>query len=412
MMNSKISSQPLVFTDNWWNILLEKTNHLTEACLIKNSVTPQFFNEQDLKYILQQIPLKQGLGELGLRVFVRSGQESKEMTEMYQNPIQPSESVEKFTKRIFKQQPFGIVLNRSTKFHPNLCKSLAYLYEGITKKFEIEWLHLNATLFVGNYGYTPFGVHNDGEALSVIHFHQGPGTKKMTLWNENTFVEKTGSRLHYCYPEKILADGTTYEIEAHDTFFLPEGSFHIGNTEDFSIALAVVIKGISVKSWLSSALNEIQTEFFSPEVLASYDTDLETILQNGLIASGLESQSLSGWVAGAMEDYQLSIKSNCGFKPPRWSDNKAFPDLAQQSIQIVNPFQLYYKSLPDNQVRLYYRRNKQNFAHANLLLPLLEQLNAKETLEVGKVLEQHPSDKDFLLDFFTLLLNHQAIELA
>lgn len=410
-MNTTIQN-PQVFQNEWWHLFLEETNYLTEPGLLKNSVPPQFFNEQDLTQIFQKIPSKQGFGEPGLRVFVGKGQRPKEFVEFFRNPMQVNETLQGFMSRLFNNAPFGVVLNRTTKFHPDLGRRLAPLYQGIVEKLGIDWIDLNATLFVGNYGYTPFGVHYDGEAKSVIHFHQGPGTKKMTLWNEDTFVEKTGSRLHYCHPEKILSDGTTYEIEAHDTFFLPEGPFHIGNTEDFSIALTVVIKGISVKDWLSNALAEIQAESFNPEILAGYDTDLEEVLQNGLIEPGLQNQSLNGWVAGAMEDYQLSIKSNCGFKPPRWSDEKTFPDLGQQSIQIVNPFQLYYKHLSDNHLRLYYRRNKQNFAQANVLIPLIEQLNTKEILEVGKVLAQHPSDKDFLLDFFTLLLNHQAIELA
>lgn len=410
MNSSTLNNQ--VFSENWWETLLDDSNNLTEACLVKNSVPAQFFNEQDLVNIFQQIPHRQSFAEPGLRVFVGNGQRPKEFIEFFRNPIEPHESLQDFTQRLFADQPYGIVLNRATKLHPELCKRLAPLYQGITEYLGVPWLELNATIFVGNYGYTPFGVHYDGEAKSVIHFHQGPGKKLMTLWDEETFVEQTGSRLHYCEPEKILPYGTTCQIDAHDTFYLPEGPFHIGNTEEFSMALTVVIKGISVKEWLNNALAEMNTESFDPEVLAGYESEIDEVFDGGLIDAQMQDQAFGGWVKVAMEDYQLSLKSNCGFKPARWSDEQTFPALATQAVQMVAPFQMYHKALKNDQVRLYYRRNKRNFAHASLLLPLVEKLNAGETIEVTQVIAQYPEQKDFLLDFFTVLLNHQALELV
>jgi len=343
-------------------------------------------------------------------VYVGRGQQPKEMFEFYRNPIQANESLHQFTNRIFGDHSFGVVLNQTTNFHPALGKRLAPLYQGITQKLGVEWIDLSATMFIGNYGYTPFGAHYDGAGTSVIHFHLGPGKKVMTLWDEETFVEKTGSRLHYAYPEKILPYGTDYVIEANDTFYLPEGPFHIGNTEEFSMAVAVIIKGISVKDWLTNALAEMNTDSFNPEVLASYETDTNEVFTEGLVEATVSDLPFNNWVKTAMEDYQLSLKSNCGFKPPRWSDEKTYEHLTTQRVQSVPPFQMYHKTLKDNQVRLYFRRNKQNFAEAHTIIPIIEQLNDGEVLEIGKVLEQYPSNKDYLVDFFTLLLNHQAIE--
>ncbi|WP_299453967.1 hypothetical protein [uncultured Microscilla sp.] len=402
---------PTVFSQAWWNELLEESNYLTEACLIKNSVPAQFFTEQDILNIIQEVPDKLSFSAPGLRVYTDGKQVIKELSEMYRSPLQPHEGLQEFTQRIFGQQKFGIILNRATQYHDTLARRLAPLYQGIVEELGVPWLDLNATIFVGNYGYTPFGVHYDGEANSVIHFHQGPGKKLMTLWDEEVFVEKTGSRLHYCEPEKILPYGTTCQIEAHDTFYLPEGPFHIGNTEEFSMALTVVIKGISVKDWLSNALAEMNTESFDPEILAGYESEVNDILASGLIGTEVNEQKFGSWVKAAMEDYQWSLKSNCGFRPPRWSDQKTFPELARQSVQIITPFCIYHQPLKNDQVRLYYRRNKSNFAHASLLLPLLERLNAGEVIEIGQIMAQHPDYQTFLIDFFTLLLNHQAIEL-
>ncbi|HAS39794.1 MAG TPA: hypothetical protein DCS93_04915 [Microscillaceae bacterium] len=407
-----ITQAPQVFTDSWWNTLLNNTNYLTTPTVIKDSVPQALFNEQDLAGIFRQVPTKLGFGEPGLRVYVGSGQQVTEMVEIYRNPIQPEETLRQFTQRIFGESSFGLIVNRATKYHIDLAKRLAPLYQGIKEKLGVEWIDLNATLFVGNYGYTPFGVHYDGEAKSVIHFHQGPGKKLMTLWDDETFEGKTGSRIHYPYPEKILPYGTTYEIEANDTFFLPEGPFHIGNTEEFSMALTVVIKGISVKDWLTNALAEMNTDSFNPEVLAGYETDVDEVFAQGVIESTVSDLPFNNLVKTAMEDYQLSLKSNCGFKPPRWSDEKTYENLATQRIQLVQPFQMYHKALKDNQVRLYFRRNKQNFAEAKTIVPMIEQLNNGDVLEVGKVLEQHTYNKDYLTEFFTLLLNHQAIELV
>ncbi|OJJ21066.1 hypothetical protein BKI52_10875 [marine bacterium AO1-C] len=401
-----------VFTEPWWNTLLDDTNYLTEATIIKNSVPKDFFQEKDLHYVLQQVPQKLSFLQAGLRVYAEGRQTIKEMTEMYRNPLQAGETLQEFTQRIFEGQKYGIILNRVTNYHPELGKKLAPLYQGIIEKLGVDWIDLNTTMFIGNYGYTPFGVHYDGEATNVIHFHLGPGKKVMTLWDQDTFVKQTGSRMHFPHPEKILSHGTDYVIEPNDTFYLPEGPFHIGNTEEFSMAVTVVIKGISVKDWLTSALAEMNTDSFNPEVLAGYETDLDEVFTQGMVESTVSDLPFNSWVKTAMEDYQLSLKSNCGFKPPRWFDDKTYDDLATRRIQAVQPFQMYHKALKDDQVRLYFRRNKQNFAASKTIIPIIEQLNDGDTLEVEKVLEQNASAKDYLTEFFTLLLNHQAIELA
>lgn len=401
-----------VFSEKWWNTLLEDSNYLTEACLIKGSVSEQLFNEQDLLNIFRQVTDKLEFGTAGLRVYVDGGQHVGRMSDIYNQPIQENENLMTFTQRIFGNQKFGIILNRLTAYHPNLARQLAPLYQGLVEKLGVKWIDLNATLFVGNYGYTPFGVHYDGEANSVIHFHYGPGKKLMTLWDEDTFVEKTGSQRHYLYPEKILPYGTTFQIESNDTFYLPEGYFHIGNTEEFSVGLTVIIKGISVNSWVTNAFVDMNTKSLNHEILDSYETDIVEILQNGLVVPEMSDKSYSTWIAEAMEDYQLSLKSNCGFKPPRWSGEATYPNLGQQSVQIITPFQIFYKALPNNELRVYYRRNKQNFAHALVLISVIDRLNGKEVMEMAKVLEQHVSEKEFLLEFFALLLNHQAIELV
>lgn len=403
---------PQIFTEPWWDTLFESTNYLTEATVIKNSVPQDFFQKKDLHYVLQQVPQKLSFLKPGLRIYVDGKQAIKETTNFFRNPLKKDETLEDFTHRIFEGQSYGIIINQMTKFHPDLGKKLAPLYQGITEKLGVDWIDLSATAFIGDYGYTPFGVHYDGPGVSVMHFHLGPGKKVMTLWDQETFEEKTGSRLHYAYPEKILPHGTNYEIETNDTFYLCEGPFHIGNTVEHSMAVTVIIKPITVQDWVSTALTEMNSDSFNPEVLEGYESNLEEVFNQGVLHAKPEELPFGQLVRAAMEDYQLSFKSNCGFTPPRWSDEKTYENLATQRVQSVKPFQMYYKALKDNQVRLYFRRNKQNLPEANIVTPIIEQLNAGEVLEVGKILEQHSTSKEYLSELFTSLLNHQAIELA
>ncbi len=407
-----IIQTPQLFTDSWWDNLLEGTNYLTGPVTIKNSIPRDLFTEEDLSYIFRQIPHRHQFNQPSFRVYVGHGQQAKEMIEFYRNPMREDESLYQFTNRIFGDDRFGVILNNTTDLHPDLGKRLAPFYKGLTEKLGLDWVALNAIMFIGNYGYTPFGAHYDGAGTSIIHFHLGPGKKVMTLWDEETFIEKTGSRLHYPYPEKIVPYGTDHIIEAYDTFYLPEGPFHIGNTEEFSMALTISINGITVKDWLVSAIAEMNSNAFNPEILVSHETNIDEVFSQEIINHEVKDLPFSHLIKTAMEDYQLSIKSNCGFQVPRWSDNQTYNDLANQRIQAVQPFQMYYKALNDNQVRLYFRRNKQNFTEANAIIPIIEQLNDGQTLEVGQVLAQNSASKEYLSEFFTLLLNHQAIELA
>ncbi|XBS71527.1 hypothetical protein ABK905_11735 [Acerihabitans sp. KWT182] len=97
------------------------------------------------------------------------------------------------------------------------------------------------TLFMGDYGYTPFGIHLDDPFTSVVHCHFGPAVKTMTLFNIEEFHRLNGKSKNCFEPSLLIPFGKTYAIRPGDIFLLPPHYYHVGHTDGFSIGIAVAI---------------------------------------------------------------------------------------------------------------------------------------------------------------------------
>jgi hypothetical protein len=93
--------------------------------------------------------------------------------------------------------------------------------------------------FLGNYGYTPFGVHDDTD--HSLLWHLGPAPKTAYIWPRTTYIHLTHGTLATTEYKELLPYASRFDLKAGDLLFIPQGDFHILETQDFSATLGLTL---------------------------------------------------------------------------------------------------------------------------------------------------------------------------
>ncbi|MGN6233356.1 MAG: hypothetical protein ACTHNZ_19595 [Trinickia sp.] len=93
--------------------------------------------------------------------------------------------------------------------------------------------------FFGNYGYTPFGVHDDLD--HSLLWHLGPSSKIAYIWPRRRYIELTGGALSTTQFTSLLMHARRYVLRPGDLLFIPMGDFHVLRADRFSATLGLTI---------------------------------------------------------------------------------------------------------------------------------------------------------------------------
>lgn len=205
--------------------------------------------------------------EFGYRVFLDGLQLGyKEMQAIYDKSPSPNETFEEWAKESFGDKKFGMIINRGEKFSPQLAEMVSEKITPILEKIGIPRLGITFTIFIGNYGWTPIGIHTDGTGENVLHFHLGPGRKTMYVWSKEEYENKTTpiERINNTEIEKHIDYATEYDFGEGDLYFMPEGEYHIGRSNDLSMGLTLWFNNHS-KNQLSRRAIQVITDQYLQE---------------------------------------------------------------------------------------------------------------------------------------------------
>lgn len=221
---------------------------------------------------------------------------------LYSKP-NPDESFQQFLNRATKGCKFGIVVNGAEQWSDLLARFTARTFAPIVRILGANRTTLEVTLFIGNYGFTPFGIHIDDPYTSVVHFHVGPSSKEMTLFAKEDFHRLNGKRKNCFEPGKLLPYGKTFNIRPGDLFLLPPHYYHVGYTESFSIGVAVAISkypdSMITKQILSRAVSADKFAVPIDELIDS---------------SERESELFSQWVMRSRDEFHCQMRSRANLR--------------------------------------------------------------------------------------------------
>lgn len=150
-------------------------------------------------------------------------------------------SVEAWSARLTRMidgRRFGLIVDNFEACDDPLWWRLRQFLRGLYALTGVPGNHVKTTLFLGNYGRTPFGVHRgrSGNFMFVIS-----GRKRIRAWPDEFFrgKEDMTNRLDY---DRFLGTSITLDAEPGDIIYWPSSYWHIGeDLGGWSVAISVAL---------------------------------------------------------------------------------------------------------------------------------------------------------------------------
>jgi len=375
------------FDKQWWNNFLTNTNTLKKTNVFHNCISEQETTSMrdDVMKIIRLIVVN-NVPEYGFRLYIDGKHiTSKELFENFAPRI--DERFEEWSERAFEDKKFGIIINRGEKFNPSLVEKIAKKISPLTEKVGIPRLGVTFTIFIGNYGWTPLGIHTDGLDENVMHFHLGKGWKTMYTWDVETYekIVEPANRFNNTNIEKILDQANVFDFDDGDIYFMPYGEYHVGKSDELSIGLTLWFNNhtesaLAKKLIDSLLLNNLEESY---EILAM-DTSSYDDLQNfedvkKLFQDNFENKDFMTLMESTYRDYKMALYSNAGFWEPPFPKAEKIDHKLNFKIKIVEPFRIIYYS--DSLLNLFIRGKKISLKNNRSITYVIDKLNSGEEME-------------------------------
>lgn len=223
-----------------WKELVQASNTLQKPTFINALLTKKDISEIEslIKEIIHSF-LDRGEYHIGLKTYVNQELNNEVVNRMVKYPPQLDLSIEDWCQQIFGDDKFGIVLNTLEGYSNAFSEKAAELVSPLLKEAGLPLEGLSFLFFMGNYGFTPFGIHKESRGEEGLLFHLGPGKKTFYTWDspEYNAIE------HYTESFKnindMLPEAKAYVLNPGDVMFIPHQVFHIANSSEFSLSFVM-----------------------------------------------------------------------------------------------------------------------------------------------------------------------------
>lgn len=372
------------FDSKWWDNFLANTNMLTTTNVFHNCMLPNETKSmrEDVMKIIRLISINK-VPEYGFRLYIEGKNvASKELINFFENYTPNiSETFEEWAERAFEGKKFGIIINRGEKFNPLLVEKIAIKIKPLTEKFGIPRLGVTFTIFIGNYGWTPLGIHTDGLGENVMHFHLGKGGKTMYTWDVETYekIVEPEYRFNNTNIEEILDHANVFDFKDGDIYFMPYGEYHVGKSDELSIGLTLWFNNhtessLSKKIIDNLLINSLEESFEILPMDVSPPENLENFADiKKLFHSDFNDRDFLSMLEDTYRDYKMALYSNAGFWEPPFPKEHKVDHNKDFTIKIVDPFKILFYI--DNQLHLFIRGKKISLINNNTITDLVEKLN-------------------------------------
>lgn len=392
------------FDQTWWKEFEIETENFSKHNLFKS-----VFSEEEvshLNYLVEDI-IKKVVSDKKRQSYLRiwkNGTYDNLKTKFFnENPINDNESILEWKTRTFGDDKFGLFLNNANS-HSEALSDLLLNY--LHPYFECYGLPMNGfstTIILGDYGWTPLGIHRDNLGEHIIHFHLGPGSKDIYIWNDDK--SKKHGYVDFQKTENFedFINDYSYKssFEQGDVFSMLGKNVHIGNTHEFSVGLVIEFNGFTEKEFLKKIWFKLGEDLFyknfkgdKAKILPSYTeknhTDYLNFFNKEIRHHNIKtSQSLKNALKQKFLDHKYTLLSNNGFLSPPYVDLKNTKERYRKmnlnaSIKKNDPYDiLFYKK--NNEINLFIRGVKFKTQNTSRIIPFIHKLNEGHSISMQEI---------------------------
>lgn len=431
IQKSEIS--PMVNRD-WWEDFLEITSNRTQTAVIKNAISSDDVDllSGEILHVISEL-CRLRTNKYGYRVYVDDKMVKDDyLNYIFDHPPLPNEDVVEYAERVFKDKNFGMIINGCEKFSDPLSKKLLELISPLLESVGIPMVGLSVHTFVGNYGYTPLGIHKDNPGENVIHFHLGPGGKVMYNWSDEVYEQLNGvKKNHEKDFDALIPYADTYAFEKGDVYFMPWNKYHLGKTDGLSIGATVWFNNPPKRYLFDKILSSLTKQYMVSdsrlkEILSPvkdpYGQETLKEMRDLLIVDeDILNLPFNDVFKLLHDDYKLALFSNAGWKTRTTSlsdeklyDINDYASLKDKLIKLTAPFKIYNrKSVDGSEIIIFARGSKLKMRYHPEIENILEVINQGEIVQTNKLIETLSSEwpEDAGLYILSMLYDKRAIEI-
>ncbi len=302
-----------------------------------------------------------------------------------------------------QKHSFGIVINGALRWKPELAEELAEFLRPIYEQFDEHEVGFDLTFFIGNYGYTPFGVHLDDKNHRTLLVNLGPNEKQIMLWEPSEIRNLYGDVGNIYDVNSISIPPIIYNLNPSAYFLLPSQYYHVGYTKDISITAALVlhredhVKHISreLDRYLRETL-DFALDFDSPTLSSDW---LSCIPQPSFLQRCVEAR----------------CKSNGGFKHSPQKRAISFDMLSISNNIVRRSFPICYVEQDRENIFIFAKGKSKRFSQTDGIRNFIDKLNKENILEIREILERADEknlSKNNVLKIIVFLYQNFALDLT
>jgi hypothetical protein len=421
------------FNTEFWQNFITTNKNFTQTCVIKDVISEDLIKRLKEAVVDGLINRFKTKDLDGFRLYFPSQGKGKEnndfIDELYKNPPFENEEIIEYCNRAFKEK-FGLIVNFLERHSDFISKELRLITAPLLETIGIPATGVDVTVFIGNYGWTPLGIHQDHKGENVLHFHLGPGEKTMYIWDQEKYKDLTGTKHNNFEIEPLLEHAEKYDFGAGDLFFMPWNKFHIGKSDDLSIGVTFWFNNPSKIKFFDRILNTFYTDYvdINKDVIEPQHDYLENnqTFEEFLSLLKLDEDILNGstksFFKHLYDEYKSGLLSNAGWQAPPQSREKEdkydideYEFLLEKEIYTSEPFKMIYKvDESKDTFYLFVRGSKIEMRYHPELKNIIDNLNTHKNLMVSDLLKgleaEWPIEAG--LYFLSMIYDKKGIEIV
>jgi len=384
-----------------WEKLCHESSSLTRPVMAEGLI-PENQIEEFKSLLLSIIRefLRKGDLHLGLKTYIDNIQRQEIPEIMASKLPQQDETLENWAYSIFGDQKFGVILNYLEEYSNEFSEKVAILIKPLLEKAGLPLEGISFLFFMGNYGFTPFGIHKENVGEEGILFHLGPGEKQFYTWDKPEYNVIEHNSQIFRNIDEMLPESVCYNLKPGNAMFIPHQVFHVADTPEFSISF--------VMDYINPPMDRFENELLKAAneeniiLQNNYQSPLKSSSKPTEWSQNLNQDSLQKKLEIALRRHILSLKSNGGIKRKSKINNSAHLPNGDFLIKGKSIFPIQFDKQLDGSFLLFARGHRiKSKDHPKLSL-IIHGLNNGESFDLNTIQNLLLPDWD-MVDIFSLI---------
>ena len=351
--------------------------------------------------------LEKGEYHIGLKTYVNQELNLGIATKMAENPPKSNQDIGDWCKEIFGDDKFGMVLNTLEGYSNTFAELAAKLVSPLLKEAGLPLEGLSFLFFMGNYGFTPFGIHKESKGEEGVLFHLGPGKKTFYTWDTPEYNAIEHYTEAFRNIDEMLPLAKANELKSGDAMFIPHQVFHIANSSEFSLSFVMDYINPPTDRFENDLLQEASNEGLY--LNTDYQPPLQSEFPYKINRAGLLEK-----IDIAYKRRLLTLRSNAGILRKSLVNGGLHMPNGIFSVKGKPIFPVLMDKQADNQVIVFARGHRFIKPSNPNLQYVVDVLNGGDILSIDQI-SSHLEPKWDVIEIFSFigdLLQVEAIEVV